>query len=62
MARQTCEKLSKIIKKDQMIGILPDSDLDCSINVGIAEAKKELQFEHLIKEAESRLENVCFLS
>jgi phospholipid/cholesterol/gamma-HCH transport system ATP-binding protein len=60
-AKQTCDKLSRIIKKDQMIGVLPHSDLECSINVGIAEAKKDLQFEHLLKEAESRLENVCFL-
>jgi phospholipid/cholesterol/gamma-HCH transport system ATP-binding protein len=61
-ARQTCQKLSRIMKKDQMIGLLPRSDLDCSINVGIAEARKDLQFEHLLKEAESRLEDVCFLS
>lgn len=61
-ARQTCKKLSRIMKKEQMIGMLPRSDLDCSINVGIAEAKKDLQFEHLLKEAESKLEDVCFLS
>ncbi len=61
-ARQTCDKLSRIIKKEQITGTLPFSDLDCSINVGIAEAKKELQFEHLLKEAESRSEDVCFLN
>lgn len=61
-ARQTCAKLSKVIDKSQLAGILNESSLDCSINVGFAEAKKDLQFEHLLKEAESSIEDVCFLS
>ena len=61
-ARQTCDKLSKIINKSQIKGILAKTSMECSINVGIAEAKKDLQFEHLVKEAESMMEDACFLS
>lgn len=61
-ARKTCEKLSRMIDKEKFKSILEDSDAACSINVGFAEAKKELQFEHLVKEAESKIEDVCFLS
>ena len=61
-AKMACNKLSKIIDKTSMKKILYDSQMDCSINVGFAEAKKDLQFEHLLKEAESTIEDVCFLS
>ena len=61
-ARQTCDKLSKLINKTQLMNILKESSMDCSINVGFTEAKKDLQFEHLIKEAETRIEDACFLS
>lgn len=61
-ARQTCRKLSKILAKTKIKEILNESSLDCSINVGFTEAKKDLQFEHIIKEAESSIEDVCFLS
>jgi PleD family two-component response regulator len=61
-ARRTCNKLSEMIDKKEFKTILTDSDAACSINVGFAEAKKDLPFEHLIKEAESKIEDVCFLS
>lgn len=61
-ARKTCDKLSRMIDKGEFNSILAESDAACSINVGFAEAKKELQFEHLVKEAESKIEDVCFLS
>lgn len=61
-ARQTCNKLSKIIDKNQIKEILSGSEVDCSINVGFAEAKKDLHFEHLLKDAEARIEDTCFLS
>jgi phospholipid/cholesterol/gamma-HCH transport system ATP-binding protein len=59
-ARMTCSKLAKDIKIDEIAGHIPHPDLDCVINVGFAEAKKDLQFEHLLKEAESKLDDVCF--
>ncbi len=61
-ARLTCRKLSKLINKSDLQNILSKSSMDCSINVGFAEAKKDLQFERLVKEAESRIEDTCFLS
>jgi len=61
-ARQTCGKLSKMIDKSKIQEILTDSSMDCSINVGFAEAKKDMEFEHLVKEAESTIEDACFLS
>ena len=61
-AKMTCDKLSKVIDKDQIRGILSETSMDCSINVGFAEARKDLQFEHLLKEAETRIEDACFLS
>ncbi|MFC1495368.1 ATP-binding cassette domain-containing protein [Thermodesulfobacteriota bacterium] len=61
-AKKTCDKLSKLIDKNEIKAVLADSDAACSINVGFAEAKKDLHFENLIKEAESKIEDVCFLS
>jgi len=61
-ARMTCNKLSKVIVKDEIKAILEDCEAECSINVGFAEAKKDLHFEHLLKEAESRIEDACFLN
>ena len=61
-ARQACDKLSRIIGKGRMKKILAESSMDCPINVGFAEAEKDMQFEHLIKEAETGIEDVCFLS
>ena len=61
-AKKACRKLSEMIDKNELKAVLADSDAACSINVGFAEAKKDLHFEHLIKQAESNIENVCFLS
>lgn len=61
-ARLTCDKLSRSINKNEIKEILEDSDANCSINVGFAEARKDLQFEHLLREAESVIEDACFLS
>jgi phospholipid/cholesterol/gamma-HCH transport system ATP-binding protein len=61
-ARQTCKKLSKILAKTRIKEILNESSLECSINVGFAEVKRDLQFEQMIREAESGMENACFLS
>ncbi|MBN1905612.1 MAG: ATP-binding cassette domain-containing protein [Deltaproteobacteria bacterium] len=59
-ARQTCSKLSKLLAKTRIKEILNESSLECSINVGFAEAKRDLQFENMIREAESSLEDACF--
>ncbi len=59
-ARQACDKLSRIIDKGRMKKILAESSMNCSINAGFAEARKDMQFEHLIKEAETGIEDVCF--
>jgi phospholipid/cholesterol/gamma-HCH transport system ATP-binding protein len=59
-ARMTCAKLAKNIKIDEIAGHIPHPDLECAVNVGFAEAKKDLQFEHLLNEAESKLDDVCF--
>ncbi len=59
-ARQTCSKLSKLLAKTRIKEILKESSLECSINVGFAEAKRDLQFENMIREAESSLEDACF--
>ncbi|MBN2417990.1 MAG: ATP-binding cassette domain-containing protein [Deltaproteobacteria bacterium] len=61
-AKKACEKLIKIIDKSRIREILIESSMDCSIDVGYAEAKKDTQFEQIIKEAESRIEEACFLS
>lgn len=61
-ARQTCSKLSKILAKTRIKEILNKSSLDCSINVGFAEAKRDLQFENMIREAESNLEDACLIN
>ena len=59
-ARLTCDKLSKEIKMEEITGMLALSNIDCSINVGFAEAQKDIQLEHLIQNAETKLDEVCF--
>jgi phospholipid/cholesterol/gamma-HCH transport system ATP-binding protein len=61
-ARQTCSKLSRMLAKTRIKEILNESSLECSINVGFAEAKRDLQFENMIREAESSLEDACFFN
>lgn len=60
-ARMACNKLSKVIDKSKFMVIFNEPSISCSVNVGFAEAKKDIQFEHLIREAESNIEGVCFL-
>ena len=59
-AKMTTAKLAKSINMNEMMEGIASSDLECTINVGFAEAKKDLQFENLIKEAETKLDDVCF--
>ena len=59
-ARLTCDKLAKEIKMEEITGMLALSNIDCSINVGFAEAQKDIQLEHLIDNAETKLDEVCF--
>jgi phospholipid/cholesterol/gamma-HCH transport system ATP-binding protein len=61
-ARHTCRKLAKLLSKTRIRDILNESSLECSINVGFAEAKRDQQFENMIREAESNLEDACFFT
>jgi phospholipid/cholesterol/gamma-HCH transport system ATP-binding protein len=54
-ARKTCAKLAKEMDIDEIRGIDSCSGFDCLINVGLVEARKDNQFEHLINLAESGL-------
>lgn len=60
-ARMACNKLTKVIDKSKFMEIFNEPSISCSVNIGFAEAKKDIQFEHLIREAESNIEGVCFL-
>lgn len=60
-ARQAGCKLLKIMDKSDINEMLNELSTGCSINIGFAEAKKDIRFEDLIKEAEYRLEDACFL-
>ncbi|MFC1869299.1 ATP-binding cassette domain-containing protein [Thermodesulfobacteriota bacterium] len=59
-ARLTCTKLSKEIKMDDIMALVPRSDMGCSVWAGFAEAEKDIQFEHLLKNAETKLDEICF--
>ena len=59
-AKMTSAKLAKELKMDEIMGLLPGLDTGCSVNVGFAEAEKDIQMEHLIKNAESDLDEICF--
>ncbi len=61
-ARLTSVKLSKEIRMNAISSLLASSNLECSVNVGFAEAEKDIQLEHLLEIAEKRLDDVCFIN
>lgn len=61
-ARLTTSKLAGVIKMDELFGSFSNTDLECIVSVGFAEAKKDIQLEHLLKMAEAELDEICFYS
>jgi phospholipid/cholesterol/gamma-HCH transport system ATP-binding protein len=59
-AKMTSAKLARELKMDEIMGLLPGLDMRCSVNVGFAEAERDIQMEHLIKNAETGVDEICF--
>lgn len=61
-ARLTTAKLANVIKMEEFFESPSDTSLECIVSVGFAEAQKDIQLEHLLKTAETRLDEICFYS
>ena len=59
-ARLTSVKLAHEIKADEIFGFLKKKELKCILNIGFAEAQKDIQLEHLLETAEMKLDEFCF--
>ena len=58
-ARLTAAKLANHAKKSNIFELLSNTDLECLVNVGFAEAQRDIQLEHLLEIAERKLDEVC---
>ena len=58
-SRLTAAKLANHVKKSKIFELLSNTNLECLVNVGFAEAQRDIQLEHLLEIAERKLDEVC---
>lgn len=61
-ARRATAKLADVIKMDELFSTFSHKGLECIVSVGFAEAQKDIQLEHLLNLAETKLDEICFYS